>query len=158
MSHQFLEILPHCQTTDFVNFLTWDQPWLFLDYPHFGIWAASRDEAPKTPMTKHDTENCMISIIWSISGIHSLLRLTKGMKYNSQYFCQHVIPHIQQNICSSSRRKSLKDILLHLDKATAHNLRPSSEKIESAKAQRVPHAPYSPDQTQHQVASSSLVI
>jgi hypothetical protein len=66
-----------------------------------GVWAASRDKIPETPITKIDTEKCMISIIWSISGIHSLLALIKEMKYNSQYFCQHVIPdiHIQQNIC-----------------------------------------------------------
>jgi hypothetical protein len=62
-------------------------------------------------MTKIDTEKCIISIIWSISGIHSLHALTKGKKYNSECFCQHVIPDIQQNICSSSRRKTLKRIL-----------------------------------------------
>jgi hypothetical protein len=99
-------------------------------------------------MTKIDSEKCMISIIWSISGIHSLLALTNGMeyKYNSQSFCQHVILDIQQSICSSIRRKPLKGILWHLDNAPAHNSRLSSDKIESAKAQRVPHPPYSPDQ------------
>jgi hypothetical protein len=46
------------------------------------------------------------------------------MKYNSQYFYQHVIPdiHIKQNICSSSRRKTLKDIqfscILTMDQLT----------------------------------------
>jgi hypothetical protein len=79
-----------------------------------GVWAASRDELPETPMTKIDTEKSMISLIWSISRIQSLLALTKGMKYNSQYFCQHMSPDIQQNSCLSSRRKTLKDILLRL--------------------------------------------
>jgi hypothetical protein len=36
-------------------------------------------------------------------------------------------------------------ILLHLDSASDHNLRLSSEKIESTKAQRVPHPYYHPD-------------
>jgi histone-lysine N-methyltransferase SETMAR len=67
------------------------------------------------------------------------------MKCNSQYFCQDVIPDLQQNIRSSSCRTTLKGLLLHLDNALAHNLRLSSEKIESAKAQRVPHSPYDPD-------------
>jgi hypothetical protein len=87
----------------------------------------------------------MISIIWFISGIQSLLALIKGVKSNSQYFCQHVIPDIQQNICSSSRRKTLNDSLLHLDNAKAHNSRFCSEKSESATAQRVPHPLYGPD-------------
>jgi hypothetical protein len=47
-------------------------------------------------MTKIDIEKYMISIIWSISGIHHLLALPKGMTSKSQFFCQHVIPDIQQ--------------------------------------------------------------
>jgi transposase len=67
------------------------------------------------------------------------------MKYNSQYFSQHVIPDIQQSVCSSSIRKPLKRMLLHLDNALARNSRRASEEIESPKAQRLLHPPYSPD-------------
>jgi hypothetical protein len=108
---------------------------------HYGVWMASRDEVPEIPMTELESDKCIISIIWSLSGIPSLLALIKGMKNNSQYFCQNVILDNQQSICSSSPRKTLKGILLHLDNARAHNSRLSSEKIESAKAQRVPHLP-----------------
>jgi hypothetical protein len=143
-----------------VNFLTGDEPWFFLEYPRYGVWTAFRDAIPETPMTRIETEKCMISILWSISGMHSQLAFTKGMKskYNSQYFCQHIIPDIQQNICSSSRRNILKAILLHLGNAPAHNSQLSSENIESAKAQRGLHPPDRPDETWHQVTSSFLVI
>jgi hypothetical protein len=97
-------------------------------------------------MTKIDTGKCMISIIWSISGIQRLFALTKGLKYNSQYFCPDVIPDIQQRICSSSQENTeWYSILLHLDNAPDHNSRLSSEIIESAKAQRVPHPYYNLD-------------
>jgi hypothetical protein len=109
MLHQFLEILQHCHATNF---------WIFdrrrdrvlLECPHCDVWATSRDAIPETTMTKMNVEKGMISIIWSISGIQSLYALTKGMKckYNSQYFCQLVIPDIQQYICSSSRRKNIE--------------------------------------------------
>jgi hypothetical protein len=99
---------------------------------------------PETPMTKNGTERCMILIIWSISGIHSLLALTKGMKEHSQYFGQDVSPDVRQNIRSPSRKKTLKGILLHLDNALAHDRPLSPEKIECAKAQRVPHRHYGP--------------
>jgi hypothetical protein len=66
-------------------------------------------------------------------------------KYNSHYCYQHTLPGIQQNICSSSRRKTLNGILLHRDNEPALNSRLSSEKIESAKAQRWPHPPYGSD-------------
>jgi hypothetical protein len=67
------------------------------------------------------------------------------MKCNSQYFCQHVIPDIQQHICSSSRNKTLKDVLLHLDNARAHDSRLSPETIKFPKAKRAAHPRYGPD-------------
>jgi hypothetical protein len=73
---------------------------------------ASRDKVPETPTTKINTEKCMISIIWFISGLHSHLALTKRAKYNSQYFREHVIPdiHIQQNILTM-RQLTIRDFL-----------------------------------------------
>jgi hypothetical protein len=90
-------------------------------------------------MTKIDTEKCMISIIWSFSGIHSLLALTKDMKYNSQYLSQHIIPDIRQTIRSSIRITIVNGVFLHRDNARTHNSQLSSEKIESGKAQKVLH-------------------
>jgi hypothetical protein len=98
-------------------------------------------------MAKIGTEKCMTSIIRSISGIQSLVALDKGMKfkYNSQSFCQYVIPDIQQNMCPSIRRRTLKGIILRLGNATVQNSPLYSGKIESAKVPRVHHPHYSPD-------------
>jgi hypothetical protein len=147
MLHQLLEILQHCQATDFVDFLTGDESSFLLECPHSGVWAASREEVLETAMTKLETEKHMISTIWSLSGIHSVLTLAKDMKCISQYFCQHLILDIQQHNCPSSHKMTLKGILLHLRNAPAPNSRLSSEKIESAKAQRVPHPSHDPDPT-----------
>jgi hypothetical protein len=118
-----------------------------LEYSHYRLSAASRDDAPETRITKVHTEKCIISIIWSISEIHSLFAFAKGPRSNSHHFCQQSIPDIHQRISSSSRRKSLQEIFLDFDNAPAHNSRLSSENIESAKAQRAPHPPSDPDQT-----------
>jgi hypothetical protein len=75
------------------------------------------------------------------------------MKFNSQYFCPDVLPDIQQNICSSSRRKTLKCILLDLDNAPIHNSPLSSEKIESATDQKARHLHSSLD-----LAQSNFVL
>jgi hypothetical protein len=42
------------------------------------------------------------------------------MNYNSRHFCEDIIPDIQQNICSSGRRKTLNNILLHLASCILH--------------------------------------
>jgi hypothetical protein len=71
----------------------------------------------------------MISIIRYLSGIHTLLALTTGMKYNSQSSCQHVNPNIQQNTCSLSRGSTSNGVLLHFDKAPAQDSPVSSERL-----------------------------
>jgi hypothetical protein len=68
---------------DFVNVLARDEPWILLEYSQDGVWPASRDEVTETRMTTIDTEKCMISVIWSISGIHSPFALIKGMKWQA---------------------------------------------------------------------------
>jgi hypothetical protein len=51
-------------------------------------------------MATTDTEKWMISIIWSISAIHSLMPLSEALKYkdNSQYYCQPAIADSQNSI------------------------------------------------------------
>jgi hypothetical protein len=117
MRGQLLEILQHCQATNSVFVLTGDKSWFRLEDQHSGLSDASRDEVPENLVATMDTKMCMILMISSVSGIHGRLTLTKGMKCNSQYFRQYVIPNIQQNFCSSSRRKILNGILLHLGNA-----------------------------------------
>jgi hypothetical protein len=44
MSRQLLEILQHCQATDFVKFLIGDELWFFLEYPHYDMMSGPRPE------------------------------------------------------------------------------------------------------------------
>jgi hypothetical protein len=99
-------------------------------------------EAPETPMTKIDAQKCITLTIWPISEIQSPFPLTKRIKSHPQHLSQHLIPDIQRGACSSNRRRTSNDILSRLGNALAHNSWLSSEKIESAKAERVSHAPY----------------
>jgi hypothetical protein len=107
---------------------------------------------------KKDSEKCMISIIWCISGIHRRPALTKGTKYNSQYFCQRVILDIQQNICSSSRRKAGNGIrfsgILAMHQLTIRDFLQKTLNPQKPKE----HLIHLIAQTQHQGTSFSLII
>jgi hypothetical protein len=41
--------------------------------------------------TKIATEQCLISIIWSINGIHNLLDVPKWITYNITFFCDVIV-------------------------------------------------------------------
>jgi hypothetical protein len=47
----------------------------------------------------------MVSIIWSTSGIHSLLALLAGMRYDAEFFYASILPDIERNLCDGNRRK-----------------------------------------------------
>jgi hypothetical protein len=61
--------------------------------------ATSRDEIPEK-INKIDTEKYVISIIWSVNGIQSLLDLPKGTTYNSAFFCDCVMSDLVENLCA----------------------------------------------------------
>jgi hypothetical protein len=90
-------------------------------------------------------EKCLISVIWSVNGIQSLLDVHKGTKYNTPFFCDFVIPELLENECARSRRRKLKGIIVHLDNAHPHNSRKSNECLTELHARRVPHPAYGPD-------------
>jgi hypothetical protein len=92
-----------------------------------------------------DTEKCLISIIWSVNGIHSLLDLPKCIAYNSILFCNSIVPDSVKSIRAHNRRKILKSIMVYLNDICPHNSRKSTECLEQFRTRRVSHQVYSPD-------------
>jgi hypothetical protein len=88
-------------------------------------------------------EKCLISVIWSVNGIHSLLDVPKGIIYNIAFFCDVVIPDLLEKACAGSRRWTLKGIVMHFDGARPHNSKKSNECLTEFRARRVSHAVYS---------------
>jgi hypothetical protein len=103
------------------------------------------DSLPTRASKKTESKKCHVSIIWSKSGIHSLLALAAGMPYNIEFFCGSVLPDTAKNLCDDKRRKTFRGINLHLDNAPAHNAKPSRQEIARTKANKVAHPAYSPD-------------
>jgi histone-lysine N-methyltransferase SETMAR len=144
-SRALLEVLHREQGNNFEHVITGDESWFFLHYPNESIWAESRDEVPVRIKQTIDAEKCLISILWSVKGIHSLIDIPKGESYNSVFFCNAVVPSLVANICSDQRRRSLKGFYVHLDNARPHNSHQSNDCLQSTKAQRMPQPAYSPD-------------
>jgi hypothetical protein len=67
----------------FQQIVTGDESWFFFYYPCDSGSAASRDELPQRIKQKINMENCLVSILWLVNGIHSLLDVPKGTTYNN---------------------------------------------------------------------------
>jgi histone-lysine N-methyltransferase SETMAR len=133
------------QENNFEHVVTGDESWFFLHYPNESIWAESRDEVSVRIKQTIDAEKCLISIFWSVNGIHSLTAISKGESYNSVSFCNVVVLSLVENICSGSRRRSLKGFYVHLDNARPNNSHQSNDCRQGTKAQWMPQPAYSPD-------------
>jgi histone-lysine N-methyltransferase SETMAR len=145
LSTDILKILKENQKTRSINIITGDESWFYFEYPHQSVWAPSRDELPERIKQKIGTEKCLISVIWSVNGIDSLLDVPKGTTYNTTFFCDVVIPDLLENVCAGSRRRTLKGIVMQLDDARVHNSKKSNECLTEFRTRRVPPPAYSPN-------------
>jgi hypothetical protein len=86
-----------------------------------------------------------VSVIWSKSGIHSLVALPAQVRYNTEFFCVSVLPDIEKNPCDGKRRKTFRGRYLHLNKVPAYNAMRSRQAIAPTKANGAAHLTYSPN-------------
>jgi hypothetical protein len=101
----------------FIQIITCDESWFYFEYLHQSVWAQSRNDIPERIKQRINTEKCLVSIIWSVNGIHSLFDLPKETIYNSTFFYDIALPNFIRNLCTHSQRSTLKGILMHLDNA-----------------------------------------
>jgi hypothetical protein len=74
-----------------------------------------------------------------------MLAIPKGDKYNSTLVASVWVPHVQINLCSGIRRKTLKYGTVHVDNARGRISRRSREVLRATGVIRVPDFAYSPD-------------
>jgi hypothetical protein len=78
-------------------------------------------------------------------GLFRPLSYAQGESYNSSFSCPVVVPGLVDDICSGSRRGSLKGCCIHLDDARPHNSRQSNDCLPDTKAQWMRQPADSPD-------------
>jgi hypothetical protein len=106
LSHGILSALRSIRFTGFQSAITRDESRFFLYFPRDLIWAASRDDVPERVSQKINTEKCLISLLWSLNGIHSPVDVLKGSTDNSTLFCDPAVPNVFDGITLHSRRST----------------------------------------------------
>jgi hypothetical protein len=105
-SNLLLTTLMKQKASGFQQTITGEQSWLFLYYAGDSVWAVPRDEPPQRIKQKINTEKCLVLILWSVNGIHSLLDIPKGTRYNTAVLTDVVLPCLIENVgCVLIRRR-----------------------------------------------------
>jgi transposase len=144
-SEALLEVARYAKETNFKHLLTGDESWFYYEYPDDSACAPLRASLPTRTSKEIQTKKCHISIIWSTSGIHNLLALPAGVRYDAEFFCAFVLPDIERTLWDGKHRRTLRSVYLHLDSAPADNIKRSRHEITRTKVSRVVHLAYSPD-------------
>jgi hypothetical protein len=74
--------------------------------------------------------------------------LTKGTKFNQDYFIDTVLPNLYSKKRRIARRKGLPSFSVHMENSVCRNGAKITEKLEKRHIERPPHSPYSPDLSQ----------
>jgi hypothetical protein len=88
---------------------------------------------------------CLVSILWLVNGIQSLLNVPKGTMCNTAFFIDAVMPSLIENVRSRTRKETLKGWLIHMENARPRNLGRAQRCIEASRTKRLVHPVYSPD-------------
>jgi hypothetical protein len=98
----------------------------------------------------------LVSIIWSMSVIHSLPALFAGVWYDAEFFYPSILPDLEKKLCEGTRRKARRGSYLHPDNARAHNAKWSGQERARTKAMNFSIRPVR--QILHPATSSCLAI
>jgi hypothetical protein len=96
------------KASGFQRIITENGSWFLLYYPRDSAWPASRDEPPQRIKQKIGAGKCLISVPWSVNGIHNLLDVPKRTTHNTVFFLDALMPCLIENIWSQTRRNTGK--------------------------------------------------
>jgi hypothetical protein len=142
------------KASGFQQIITGDESWFFLDYPRHSLGAASCHEFLQHIKQKTDMEKCLVSMLLSVSGVHSCCDVQKGTMYSSALFTDAVMPGLIEDIRSRTLRKISEGWLIHMNNVCPNSSGRAQRYIEASRTKRVPHPGHSPDRSR--VMSSSL--
>jgi hypothetical protein len=92
-----LTALMEQKASNFQRIITGDESCFFLDYPRDSVWTTPDDGLSQRIKREINTKTCLISVLWSDTGIHSLLDVPKGTAYNPAFFADAVMPSSIKN-------------------------------------------------------------
>jgi hypothetical protein len=126
LSHGILSRFQSVRSKGFQSVITGDGSWFFLYYLRDSMRASSRDKVPERVNQKNGKERRLISLLWSVNGIHSLVDIPKGSTYTLTFFAM-----LSYHVCLTELlyipENNHSKVFVHLDNARPDNARQSTE-------------------------------
>jgi hypothetical protein len=107
MSKRFLDPLDSVQHQGWKYLVTLDEAWFYFLNQHEQIWLPDQEDPPTTQRQTINSRKAMLTVVWNPHGFHLVSLLSKGQKWTSQYYIDHILPEICGLRDARDRRKSV---------------------------------------------------
>lgn len=144
-SKVLLSKLKECREENFSGILTGDESWFVFCYEPTHRWMLQNEKPEDIVQSTNYQKKVMVSIYISPDGQYLIDILPTGQKFNSQYFCDSILPKLESFAFPDGREKHSRKWLLHFDNAPVHKSKLTTESIDNSNFELLPNPPYSPD-------------
>jgi hypothetical protein len=137
---ELLQVLSVQSTRQWHNIVTLDELWIYLFSEHDLMWTTPREIVVDREGHTVQSPKLMLTIVWNPIGFHVLKALTKGRKFNAQYYTNDILVAISdwRRHTGGTRQNKL---WMHSDNARAHTVEMSSDYIGLNRMKQAPYPP-----------------
>jgi transposase len=144
-SKMLLDMLQLYAEHNFEGITTGDKSWsLYTTYGHSLFATSAREVVPRTKQNI-SAKKTMVTIFFTSTRLPVLKFLSKGTKFNQDYFIDTVLPNLYSEKRRIARRKGVPSFSVHMNNLMCHNGAKITEKLEKRHVARAPHPLYSLD-------------
>jgi histone-lysine N-methyltransferase SETMAR len=128
----------------FINLITGDESWFFLNYPPKLKWIKKGQSPPIAQNPKHFSQKVMLTLCFSANGLQVCYLLPEGKTMNASLFIENVLTKAEKALIEAEFPPEVPCII-HYDNAKIHTCSKTCEFLSGSILERLPHPPYSPD-------------
>ena len=118
--------------------LTGDETWINWDNSFKAMWLLENEKPPDVVKKNISSRKTMISVIWGMNGIVSVVGLPTGQTFTKGFFVNNVLHDLDQQISARYLHSEPQRIFLHIDNARPHL---ANSEIQQLNIKRMIHHP-----------------
>jgi histone-lysine N-methyltransferase SETMAR len=145
MSRQLLGIISQARHQGWRFFFTGDESWFYFANNYNRVWLLPDAEVPKRVRNTINAEKAMLTVFWSPLGFPVVEVLAKKKTFTSEYFCETICTKLVACAPEETRRNGGRKLTIHMDNASPHRSKQTTEFMQKSRLNSAPHPPYSPD-------------
>ena len=139
-----LDILKEARESNFKGILTGDESWFVFTQTPTHQWIVRGEIPDEIEEPSRFQKKVMVTIFVTPDGKYFIDFLPKGQKYTADYFCQNIIPGLE-DLAFPNGRKNERKWLLHFDNSPIHKAKLTIDNLDNSDFDLIPHPAYSPD-------------